>query len=375
MNRIRTSLLPTALLLTQASAALASTTWYVNGLTGSDSNTCLASQAPCKTIGHAISRSSSGDSIRVAAATYAENIIIASSLNLIGSGASTTIIEGGRAYSVVSVSTVGSVVSISNVTIRNGFYGVERVGWVEVSGAGIFNGGILTINNSTVSGNISVTGGGISNFGTLTLNNSTVSGNIADCEIFLCGGGAGGGIYNFVGGTLAINNSTITGNRAGMAMSRFHSAGGGIANDGILAISNSTISGNGAGIGGGIVGVATLQNSILANNFNFSGFSSSGNCHGSVSSIFSLSSDNTCDLDGPGDLDNTDPKLGTLGYYGGPTQTIPLLSGSRAIDAGNPSGCTDQKGHLLKTDQRGLPRPDQEDKGGCDMGAYERQSD
>src|ERR1700730_7840388 len=49
MNRIRTSLLPTALLLSQASAALASTTWYVNGLTGSDSNPCLASLATCKT--------------------------------------------------------------------------------------------------------------------------------------------------------------------------------------------------------------------------------------------------------------------------------------------------------------------------------------
>jgi hypothetical protein len=354
MNRIRTNLLLIALFLTQAPAALASTTWYVNGLTGSDSNTCLASQAPCKTIGHAISRSASGDSIRVASATYAEHITIASSLNLIGSGASTTIIGGGP----VMVSTVGSVVSISNVTIRGG--GAE-------SGGGVFNRAILTINNSTVSGNrVFHTGGGIANFGRLTLNNSTVSGNIAECEIFVCnGGGAGGGIYNGVGGTLTINNSTITGN---MARSRFPTAGGGILNDGILTISNSTISGNYARFGGGIVGVATLQNSIVANN----GY---GNCQGSMSSMFSLSSDNTCDLDGPGDLNNTDPKLGTLGYYGGPTQTIPLLSGSRAIDAGNPSGCTDQKGHLLKTDQRGLPRPDKEDKGGCDMGAYESQRD
>lgn len=31
--------------------------------------------------------------------------------------------------------------------------------------------------------------------------------------------------------------------------------------------------------------------------------------------------------------------------------------------------------NLLKTDQRGQPRPDPEDTGGCDMGAYERQSD
>jgi hypothetical protein len=360
MNRIRTNLLLTALLQTQAPAALASTTWYVNGLTGSDSNTCLASQTPCKTIGHAISKSASRDSIRVAAATYAENITIASSLNLIGSGARTTIIDGGRKNRVVTVSTVG-VVSISNVTIRNGYSG---------SGAGIFNQNqaILTINNSTVSGNEAVSGyfhfasgSGISNFGTLTLNNSTVSGNIGTCGSLPCFPILGGGINNGFG-TLTINNSTITGNSA--------TEGGGIDNRyGILTISNSTVSGNRSYSGGGIFGVATLQNSIVADN----GYG--GDCHGTVSSIFSLSSDNTCDLDGPGDLNNTDPKLGTLGYYGGPTQTIPLLSGSWAIDAGNPSGCTDQKGYLLKTDQRGLPRPDKEDKGGCDMGAYESQRD
>jgi hypothetical protein len=35
----------------------------------------------------------------------------------------------------------------------------------------------------------------------------------------------------------------------------------------------------------------------------------------------------------------------------------------------------DDNSHLLKTDQRGEPRPDKEDTGGCDMGAYERQTD
>ena len=32
-------------------------------------------------------------------------------------------------------------------------------------------------------------------------------------------------------------------------------------------------------------------------------------------------------------------------------------------------------GQLLTTDQRGQPRPDKEDAGGCDMGAYERPTD
>jgi len=51
-------------------------------------------------------------------------------------------------------------------------------------------------------------------------------------------------------------------------------------------------------------------------------------------------------------------------------------TGSPAIDAGNPSGCTDGSGHLLKTDQRGMPRPDSDDTTNprCDMGAYETQN-
>jgi hypothetical protein len=76
-----------------------------------------------------------------------------------------------------------------------------------------------------------------------------------------------------------------------------------------------------------------------------------------------------------GDLNGADPKLGRLKNNGGPTPTMALLSGSPAIDSGNPDGCTDSRGHLLKTDQRGKPRPDKEDTGGCDRGAFERQRD
>ena len=90
---------------------------------------------------------------------------------------------------------------------------------------------------------------------------------------------------------------------------------------------------------------------------------------------YNLSSDGTCNFNARGDLNNHDPLLGPLQNNGGPTQTMALLPGSPAIDAGNPSGCTDGQGHLLKTDQRGMPRPDREDIVGCDMGAYERQSD
>ena len=94
-----------------------------------------------------------------------------------------------------------------------------------------------------------------------------------------------------------------------------------------------------------------------------------------VSKGYNLSSDSTCNFDGPGDMNNTNPNLGPFENNGGPTLTMALPSGSPAIEAGNPSGCTDGSGHPLKTDQRGVSRPDPEDAGGCDIGAYERQSD
>jgi len=76
-----------ALLLAIAPSALASTTWYVNGVSGSDSTDCRSSLTACKTIGHAISLAATGDSISVAAATYVEHLTIGISLNVIGSGA------------------------------------------------------------------------------------------------------------------------------------------------------------------------------------------------------------------------------------------------------------------------------------------------
>jgi hypothetical protein len=65
-----------------------------------------------------------------------------------------------------------------------------------------------------------------------------------------------------------------------------------------------------------------------------------------------------------------DPKLGLLGNYGGPSQTIPLLPGSPALDAGSNTLAIDGSGNPLATDQRGLPRVF---NGTVDIGAYEAQ--
>ncbi len=69
-----------------------------------------------------------------------------------------------------------------------------------------------------------------------------------------------------------------------------------------------------------------------------------------------LASDATC---GENFTQVDDPLLGALGDYGGDTQTVPLLPGSPAIDAGDGATC-------LATDQRGIGRV-----GTCDIGAFE----
>jgi hypothetical protein len=409
-DKLLTCFLFAAVFLALGSTALATTTWYVNGVSGSDSNSCLLTTTACKTIGHAISLAASGDTIKVAAATYSENLHIRFSLKLIGSGANTTIIDGEHFNRVVTISSKSAQVTLSRFTIRNGFahYGggvynsgtliiiastfsgnlaskpcqgiLCFVSYVQVRGGGLYNSGTVTIDSSTFSGNragdfgcesvCSARGGGIFSTGALTINNSTFGGNNATfgTQYICCVVASGGGIDSI--GALTINNSTFSANDAAACIHQVCKGhGGGIASR-TLTINNSTISGNSANRGGGIAsGAATLQNSIVANN-------SSENCYGTMTSHgYNLSSDNTCNFDNAGDLNNTDPLLGPLQNNGGPTQTMALPSGSPAVDAGNPNGCTDSLGHLLKTDQRGKPRPDTEDTGGCDMGAYERQSD
>jgi hypothetical protein len=172
------------------------------------------------------------------------------------------------------------------------------------------------------------------------------------------------------------NNSTITGNsassRGGLEVGGGISNGGDYLMGGSVTINNSTVTANSAQSNGGNIytneNKVTIRNSIVANS------TSGDNCSGTVTSDgYNLSSDDSCNFKSTGDLNNTDPKLGQLGNHGGPTQTVPLFSTSPAINAGNPSGCTDGHGHLLKTDQRGKPRPDKK-SGLCDMGAYERQN-
>jgi hypothetical protein len=80
--------------------------WYADGVHGSDNNNCKSRQHACKTISNALSLTLPGDSIFVAPATYHETLFIYFNLEIIGSGAKTTIVDGGGVNSQVVV--VGS---------------------------------------------------------------------------------------------------------------------------------------------------------------------------------------------------------------------------------------------------------------------------
>jgi hypothetical protein len=273
---------------------------------------------------------------------------------------------------------------------------INRVG----QGGGIDNSGTLTITASTLSGNSvqafapypppwHVHGGGIFNFGTLTVIASTLSGN----HVQSYGEAGGGGIYNL--GGLTILQSTLSGNSAlGEAGSTGptdswagDAYGGGVYNGtsgslwpGRLTVLDSTISANstafesaGAAVGGGIYGDAgypdtlRMRNTLLASNNAMASFDLNGPVTSLGHNLIGIGDGGSGYVDT--DLVGTsasplDPKLGPLQDNGGPTQTMALLPGSPAIDAG---AFTDSE-----WDQRGPGYPRQVN-GVTDIGAYEVQ--
>jgi CSLREA domain-containing protein len=242
-------------------------------------------------------------------------------------------LAGDRAFNVSSGVTVG----ISHVTIRNGstLYGggIENDGMLTLTdstvsgntadddGGGIENdfNATLTLINSTVSGNMANSGydigGGIFNHGTLVLTDSTISGNMANYS---------GGIYN--GGTLTLTDSTVSGNTA----TDYY--GGGILNYGALTLINSTVSGNMANgsdsFGGGIYngGTLTLTNSIVDGNTANIGGGGIDNNSGTLALTNSIVRGNTANIGRGGGILNT-----VSGYDTGTlTLTDSFVSGNTA---------------------------------------------
>lgn len=351
-------------------------------------------------------------------------------MSIVGAGANSTIIDGNGGVIGERVFQITGTVSISGVTIEHGHEsnvggGILNNGSLTLAnsaiisntasgindwGGGIYNSGSLTLTNSTISGNTTgnhnAYGGGIFNQGPMTITNSTISGNTTFASTSPYSPGYGGGIYNG-GYTATVKSSAISGNtaaygggiyKAGYPIIVINSTlsgnystvdGGGIYNgSGTTSLFNVTLTRNrsnsddsGSGMGGGVANAAgstfNFMNSIIALNENIVKTLpfptlDDDDCSGTILSqgnnIMYLIDSSHCTVNGAVTI--ADPSLGPLQNNGGPTQTHALLTGSPAIDAGNPGGCTDNFGAILTTDQRGFPRPA---NGLCDVGAVERQ--
>jgi CSLREA domain-containing protein len=244
---------------------------------------------------------------------------------------SNTASDGGGLYSQVGAAIVESAFS-DNLAKSAG-------------GALKITGGTLTLDRSTLSGNIvtgTTVGGGAIMAGSsvvLVVTNTTLSGNNSAYH--------GGGLY-LSGGSASFNNVTITDNQAD-------------SDD------------DGAGDGGGVWvapsgAILNIRNTLLAGNVDLSALTRHPDCSGPLASQgYNLLGDDTgCALtpvlgDQVGTAANPiDPRLGLLQDNGGRTSTHALLPGSPAIDHGPISSCL--------PDQRGITRPQ---GAACDVGAYE----
>ncbi|MEM9536736.1 MAG: choice-of-anchor Q domain-containing protein [Cyanobacteria bacterium P01_E01_bin.45] len=257
-------------------------------------------------------------------------------------------------------------------------------------------GGKSFVNNSTITGNSSEgNGGGIANRGYLKVTNSSITGNSAGREPLYDSNRYGGGIFNSATGTAIIVNSTISDNKAQSYEGSYEDAfsyGGGIASFGRLLVQNSTITGNevvrntnvprnkrlglskrGGGIfigsDNGQTSTATLSSTLIPGNSaeKLSDVATSGN-NVTLNVTNSLIEVGGSQVNGTNinNIFRVDPKLDPAGLKdnGGTTETIALLPGSPAIDAGITNG--------LSTDQRGTGFK-RVAGGQADIGAFEAQ--
>ena len=273
--------------------------------------------------------------------------------------------SGGAIYNATTATLMIDSSSFTNNTASNGG-AIDNTGSVNISDTTLANnvaaqGGAisnyqnstLTIQASTLADNSSTwDGGSIFNYGNLFLYDSTLAGNVASNE--------GGGIYFFIFSQAFLANDTIANNICDNTSSNQEVGGGGIWVDS----SPETL--------------PILNNTIVANNFNDAAVPVPDDIAGVVNST---SAYNLIGTGGSGGLqqgvngnqvDTTDPGLAPLGGYGGPTQTLALLPGSPAINAGSDALAVDAQGNPLYIDQRGQQRIY---GASADIGAFETDGD
>jgi hypothetical protein len=312
---------------------------------------------------------------------------------------------GGGGLDSTGVATLTSCTIIDNTgggVANQGSITMVGCNVVTNSSEGVANSNMANLENCTITGNSSFNGGGVGDSGTINLSNCTLSdnsaandagglfvrfgtANLTDCTFTGDSSPFGGGLYVLYS-TATLINTTISGNSAtyanGGGLGNFDSTvsltdctvsdntapgdGGGIISKGTLNMTACTVSGNSApGAGGGlfnqsgavdlidtiVAGNTTLQTSLIA-----SDIAGPSNVSGSFNLIGTGGSDGLQNGSGNNIVLPTLSALGLapLGYYGGPTETMPLLPGSAAISKGTRA---DYPGTVtvITTDERGEP--------------------
>ncbi len=265
-------------------------------------------------------------------------------------------VDGSGGVRIVTIA--GGRTRLSHLTLSNASVGVQNNstllflnGSMSANGTGLVNanGATASVQNSLVQSN----GVGINNLGSLTIGAMSASNN-TDAVLNRAGAGAtiqtstfvsnGNGIQN--GGTLTLQNSTLAGNGdalrnngsgalASLTQNTFVSNTGALLNrGGTLNVLSNTVAGN----GGGLVndsGTFNVRNTISASN----GTNVSGTLASNTFNLLNV----TAQVAGLDTYGNGFPRLAS---NGGPTATVALISGSPAINAGDPAitGGTDQRG-------------------------------
>ena len=317
----------------------------------------------------------------------------------------------------------GTAVSIDNTTFENtvanggnsgaGGNGSEPAGGAD--GGGLYSLGNITVSNSTfhlagatggnagdafgptcIGGHNAGDGGGarggaiFADGGTMIINTATFANNFAiggnggdggqtngglNCGMHGAGGLAyGGAITNNNGATVNIKHGTISLNNAQAGDTGVNQGG---ANKPPRLVAEGT--GGGIRVGSGSV---TLENTIIAGNTAANGAGDTTgaptpgpNVDGAVTSnghnLLGTAAEAT-GFSGIGDQTGAIPLLAALADNGGPTQTMALLIGSPAIDAGVAAGSLfDQRGLLRTFNDLSVVNALTSD--GTDIGAFELQ--
>ncbi len=242
------------------------------------------------------------------------------------------------------------------------------------SGGGVArknSGALLTINRSVLRGGSGYYGGALYavGSGTLRLDRTSVLDNTASW--------GGGGIFLSLnsGVEAELINVTLSGNRADIY-------GGGIyvSSSSGLRLRNVTVARNRAFNAGGVYFAGSvnstavnLANSVLVENINDTGLASDLRCNNTnlgARAYTMIGTIEGCSFASfSGIPTSSDARLSPLFDAGAGVPTHALLTGSAAIDAGNPSSANALVA-CRATDARGVARST-----GCDLGAFERRFD